>query len=142
MKPFVQKVEAAQGEGKFEHLADDSPLGFLKTWKNPIAEDDVSQLTEPGRDDAFAMGKKSRELYSHLFPPRKEYLTKGKKKPVSWRSARAFACSLPILPERKERGVARRQQQRPSGRSAMRGADSPLRFAAHPFQDLHCFFRA
>lgn len=83
MKPFVEKVERSQAEGHFDGLDDEAPLGFLKEWSNPIGEDDVSQLTEPGRDDAFSMGKRMRELYGKLLPPKHVGHGKGKGKNIT-----------------------------------------------------------
>jgi hypothetical protein len=76
MLPFVQRLE--RGRPSLAKLEDGSPVAFLKKWRNPIAEEDIEQLTGPGRDDAFGFGKRMRELYGPLLPPKK--LGKGKKK--------------------------------------------------------------
>ncbi|KAK4048221.1 hypothetical protein OIV83_004926 [Microbotryomycetes sp. JL201] len=74
MKPFVEKVE-----GKRESLKRfmstetmENPLSFLAEWQNRITDDMVSQLTEPGKDDAFKLGRLMKSLYPHLLPPTSE----------------------------------------------------------------------
>lgn len=80
MLPFAEKIESAQDEGAFDDLDDESPLAFLKAWqgKEVVSEEQVSQITEPGRRDAFGMGKRMRHLYAPLFPPKD--VGKGKDK--------------------------------------------------------------
>lgn len=80
MLPFAEKIEAAQSEGAFDELDDESPLAFLKEWKGKdvVPEEQVSQITEPGREDAFGMGKRMRHLYGSLLPPKDVGKGKGK----------------------------------------------------------------
>ncbi|GAA5946742.1 hypothetical protein JCM10213_004678 [Rhodosporidiobolus nylandii] len=76
MKPFAEKVRAAQKKGTA--IRSSSPLGFLSHWKSPVDDDNVSQLTRPGAEDAYAFGQRFRKLYSPLLPP-KDLGRKGKK---------------------------------------------------------------
>lgn len=80
MKPFAEKVEAAHDA--LQALDDSSPLAFLKTWTSPVTEDMVSQITQPGRDDAFAAGRQIRKLYGDLLPPKDAGKPKKKKDKV------------------------------------------------------------
>lgn len=73
MKPLVTRVEDSRGI-----FPKDGPLKFLNDWQCPINDDNLEELTEPGKEDAFTMGKRFRKLYPHLLPPRRL----GKKKPV------------------------------------------------------------
>jgi acid phosphatase len=66
MKPFVNRVEAAKGT-----FPEDGPLAFLNDWKSLINDDNLEELTEPGKHDALTMGKRFRKLYPHLLPPRR-----------------------------------------------------------------------
>ncbi|KAM0789347.1 hypothetical protein ACM66B_000179 [Microbotryomycetes sp. NB124-2] len=71
MKPFADKIDDARSHLK-HFLADkeDNPLSFLKEWRNPITQEMVSQLTEPGKQDAFKLGRLMKSLYPTLLPPR------------------------------------------------------------------------
>ncbi|GAA5929300.1 uncharacterized protein JCM15063_004114 [Sporobolomyces koalae] len=69
MSPFIQRVEAAK-RNEVE-IDQDSPLAFLNSWKSPINDDNLEDVTEPGKADAKELGKRSRELYKHLFPPKR-----------------------------------------------------------------------
>ncbi|GAA6018012.1 hypothetical protein JCM10207_002740 [Rhodosporidiobolus poonsookiae] len=77
MGPFVEKVKAAQQNASLS-LDPDSPLAFLKDWQSPIREEDIEQLTAPGRADAHSFGERFRTLYGPLLPP-KDLGRKGKK---------------------------------------------------------------
>lgn len=65
MKPFVERVEQAKGS-----FLKDGPLSFLNTWTCPINDDNLEELTQPGIDDAFTLGKRFRKLYPNLLPPK------------------------------------------------------------------------
>lgn len=65
MKPFVERVEKLKGS-----FAQDGPLNFLNTWDCPINNDNLEELTQPGIDDAFTLGKRFRKLYPNLLPPK------------------------------------------------------------------------
>ncbi|KDE07625.1 hypothetical protein MVLG_02088 [Microbotryum lychnidis-dioicae p1A1 Lamole] len=68
MKPTVDKIYAARKS--LRALDHKNPLRFLGKWKVPIEEDQVEMLTEPGRKDAFGLGKRMRYLYGPLMPPK------------------------------------------------------------------------
>jgi acid phosphatase len=71
MEPFATRVEESRGS-----FANEGPLGFLNEWESPINKDNLEQLTGPGKDDAFTLGKRFRKLYPNLLPPRR--LGKGR----------------------------------------------------------------
>ncbi|KAK4057218.1 hypothetical protein OIO90_001713 [Microbotryomycetes sp. JL221] len=70
MKPFIDKIESHRGVLKNwrDSKSSENPLRFLATWENQIGVDMVSQLTEPGRTDAWKLGQLMRKLYADLMP--------------------------------------------------------------------------
>ncbi|CAO1619952.1 unnamed protein product [Sympodiomycopsis kandeliae] len=66
MKPFRERLyQYREQGGSFENAG---PLAFLQDWESPVTEDTIEQITKPGIDDAFGLGKRLRKLYPHLFP--------------------------------------------------------------------------
>lgn len=65
MAPFAERVYAVK-----DAFPSDGPLDFLNTWKSPITAENAESLTKPGKRDAFLLGKRFRELYPHLLPPK------------------------------------------------------------------------
>lgn len=80
MKPFADKVEAHRHVLEALDELDGGPMEFLKTWRNPIREDMVSQITEPGRQDSRRLGKLMRKLYADLLPKKRAGESKKDKK--------------------------------------------------------------
>ncbi|GAA5883600.1 hypothetical protein JCM16303_004908 [Sporobolomyces ruberrimus] len=69
MKPFIERVELAQ-KNKSIKIDKSSPLAFLNSWKSPINDDNLEDVTEPGKADAHEFGARMREAYGHLMPPK------------------------------------------------------------------------
>lgn len=97
MQPFVEKV--ANAKGMFPR---DGPLSFLNFWHSPINEENLEKLTQPGIDDAFALGKRFRHLYPHLLPPKD--LGRGKKASRS-RKARKVKEPFKVWTASSERDI-------------------------------------
>lgn len=80
MKPFRERLyKYREDGGSFEGAG---PLAFLKTWESPVTEDTIEQITRPGAEDAFKLGKRLRKLYPHLFPAKDLGKKKAKSKKV------------------------------------------------------------
>ncbi|GAA5947629.1 hypothetical protein JCM3765_001008 [Sporobolomyces pararoseus] len=77
MKPFIDRVEAFQKDSKKSKIEKKSPLSFLNNWESPINDDNLEDVTEPGKADARAFGERMRKTYGHLLPPK--HLGKKKK---------------------------------------------------------------
>lgn len=116
MAPFAERVQHAQKAGSLR-FPDGSPLAFLAEWDCPINDDNLEKITEPGIEDAYQLGKRFRDLYGSLMPPknlgkkghrhpgrkgRDKERREGKPKPRKDRSARA---------RRRERREARKAEQ-------------------------------
>ncbi|GAA5964145.1 hypothetical protein JCM8115_005361 [Rhodotorula mucilaginosa] len=69
MSPFADRVKQAQKSGDLS-FPDNSPLAFLADWSCPINDDNLEKVTEPGIEDAYQLGKRFRELYGQLMPPK------------------------------------------------------------------------
>lgn len=69
MAPFAERVKKAQKAGTLR-FSDDSPLAFLQDWECPINDDNLEKATEPGLEDAYQLGKRFRDLYGQLMPPK------------------------------------------------------------------------
>lgn len=69
MSPFADRVKQAQKSGDLS-FPDGSPLAFLADWSCPINDDNLEKVTEPGIEDAYQLGKRFRELYGQLMPPK------------------------------------------------------------------------
>ncbi|KAK4703674.1 syntaxin 1B/2/3, partial [Phenoliferia sp. Uapishka_3] len=69
MSPFIDKVKASRAMHP-GGITKTSPLKFLDDWESPILEEDLEELTGPGEEDAFGFGKRFRELYGPLMPPK------------------------------------------------------------------------
>lgn len=76
VESFVSRLAAFRASGN--DFPDQGPLAFLQDWHCPINEDNLEELTEPGRRDAFKFGKRLRKLYPKLFPPKDLGSKKGK----------------------------------------------------------------
>ncbi|GAA5898393.1 uncharacterized protein JCM6883_001009 [Sporobolomyces salmoneus] len=79
MQPFIERVEKFQKEKK--KIEKKSPLSFLNDWVSPITEDNLEDITEPGKADAREFGRRLRKTYGHLLPPKHlgKKATKNKK---------------------------------------------------------------
>ncbi|GJN91040.1 hypothetical protein Rhopal_004055-T1 [Rhodotorula paludigena] len=75
MSPFIERVQAAHDRNV--SIPSESPLAFLNAWEPLINDDNLELITEPGKEDAHALGKRFRELYGPLMPPK--HLGKKKK---------------------------------------------------------------
>lgn len=69
MSPFADRVKEAQKSGDLT-FPDGSPLAFLADWSCPINDDNLEKVTGPGIEDAYQLGKRFRELYGQLMPPK------------------------------------------------------------------------
>ncbi|GAA5874082.1 hypothetical protein JCM3774_001601 [Rhodotorula dairenensis] len=69
MSPFAERIRKAQKEGTLR-FPEDSPLAFLADWECPINNDNLEKVTEPGIEDAYQLGKRFRDLYGSLMPPK------------------------------------------------------------------------
>lgn len=69
MQPFIERVERLQKDKK-RKIDKDSPLSFLNRWTSPINDDNLEDVTDPGRADAREFGVRMRDAYGHLMPPK------------------------------------------------------------------------
>ncbi|GAA5988003.1 hypothetical protein JCM10908_002024 [Rhodotorula pacifica] len=69
MEPFAERVKKAQKSGDLR-FPEGSPLAFLAEWECPINDDNLEKVTEPGIEDAYQLGKRFRDLYGQLMPPK------------------------------------------------------------------------
>ncbi|GAA6055289.1 hypothetical protein JCM3770_004821 [Rhodotorula araucariae] len=76
MQPFIARVESAQRRGV--RVPSSSPLCFLTHWRSQVDDSVLEEITEPGKEDAHAFGKRFRQLYGPLMPPK--HLGRDKKK--------------------------------------------------------------
>lgn len=81
IEPFTDKLENTSVD-----WSKAGPLSFLKDWKTPIEDEDLEDLTNVGKFEAFALGSTLRVRYENLTRPKKVWTSTAERTELSAQS--------------------------------------------------------